>query len=228
MKRLLVVGVILLFLGSSIPVLAQSNENSQVIQTRKTTYPVNTTVSMYVIESKADGSIEKTTITLSADKNNQLQERLKSIQDPEARFSIYQEFGIIPKDASIEKYRLGMEFKAKQLGYNSTEPSSRLIPGNTIWIKKWMFCFVDIKAEFIFFPIRKFFTSLIPFPIPSVNLLIWFADPYLRVRGENYDFLAMQTFGFVGITVGYMLPGAYPGGSESWGFSVMCVGEFGR
>jgi hypothetical protein len=225
MKKLLVVGVILLFLGSSIPVLAQSNDNSQVYQTRKTTYPVNSTVSMYVIESKADGSIERTTITLSVDKNNQLQERLKSIQDPEARFSIYQEFDIIPKDASIENYRLGMEYRAKQLGYNSIEQSSQTMHNTSFSIKKWRFCFVNVDAEYILFPLRKAFTSIFPIPIPSINLLVLYGAAYLKVRGESYYLYSVQLFGFVGITIGYFTPPAYPAGSETWGFSVLCMGE---
>jgi hypothetical protein len=177
-------------------------------------------ITIAVIESKADGTSKKSTVTLSQDQYQKLKEDLNTIKDPIGRFTVFQKYGLIPKDMNAEKIRLGMEKRALQSGIIEEKQEIKQMVGEP---SEFM-CNVDVDGV-PFFPLRKLmFTSIIyGLPIPSINLLIVYPSPVdsLNVNGHDYGLVmnAVVMFGFVGYTVKHV----YPVSFESVGFCVLCL-----
>jgi hypothetical protein len=214
--------VVLLVLGSMSGVVGYQINNPNSSTNEK---PVR----IRVFESKADGTSKKTMVTISHDQFVQLQQELDGVHDSDGRFAIYQKYGLISKDVTLEKLRLGMEDRAKQLGISKGRQTllSKLSKNSIV---KGIFCKVYIYAYFIAFPLRKaiitFFDALIPIPIPSINFLVWYENVWdLTLNNVEYGFYVAQLIGFVGITIGLEEGGFYFAGCESWGFCALCLAE---
>jgi hypothetical protein len=204
--------VVLIILSSQTNVVGcQNNAHSSSISEKS--------ITIAAIESKADGTSKKSTVTLSQDQYQKLKEELNTIKDPVGRFTVYQKYGLIPKDMNAEKIRLGMEKRALQLGIMKEKHAIKQSVGEP---SEFM-CNVDVDGTTIF-PFRKLmFTSIITgLPIPSINLLVLYPGPlHVNVNGHDYGHgvNAVDMFGFVGYTVKLL----YPVSFESVGFCVLCL-----
>jgi len=115
MKKLLAVGVIVLFLGLAIA----PSINAIVDGSKPKLFSRNAddkTVKLVVYEYKADGTIEKNIVRLSYEKLNELKEEMQTVENIEERLSILKEYNLLPQDVTLEKLRAGMEEKAQRVG----------------------------------------------------------------------------------------------------------------
>jgi hypothetical protein len=101
----LVVGVIVLFISMGLqPAFAVDTNSSEK------------TVEITVRRYKADRTIEKTKVILSKEKAMELNERYRNINDPEIRFSLLKEYGLIPEDVTRDSLRQEMLGLAEEIG----------------------------------------------------------------------------------------------------------------
>ena len=111
MKKLLVVGVIVLFLGLAIAPSINANINRKLPRA-----VLNATddeiVEIIVTEFKLDGTIEKSTVEMSCQKAKELRKELKDVKNEEVRLSIYKKYNLISQDVTREQLRADMEERA--------------------------------------------------------------------------------------------------------------------
>jgi hypothetical protein len=208
--------IILIILSSQTSVVAY--------QTHTLNNPHNEeSITIAVIESKADGTSKKSTVTLSHDLYLQLNEELNGVKDPDRRFAVYQKYGLIPSNMTMEKLRLGMEGRA--LGKHTLLQKfgkNKIVLGT--------FCKVHVRAEVMLYPFfRKIIVgAVLPnIPLPSINFLnfYWLANP-LDVNDVSYNYYFFTQFiGFVGLTMIISYSPFYQDGFESWGYCILCLGE---
>jgi hypothetical protein len=206
--------VVLIILSSQTNVVGyQFNAHSSSISEKS--------ITIAVIESKGDGKSKKSTVTLSQDQYQKLKEDLNAVKDPIGRFTVYQKYGLIPKDVNAEKIRLRMEKRAQQSSINKEKQIILQRSGKPLDYP--FMCNVDVDGQTIF-PLRKaMFAAIITgLPIPSINLLIVYPSPFdFHENGHDYsqDAKVVEMFGFVGYTVELL----YPVSFESVGFCVVCL-----
>jgi len=224
MKKLVVAGFSLLAVG----LLVLGSQTSVVGYQTEGNGSVEKPVQVIVNENKADGSTKTTMVTLSSIQYLQLRQELKTAQDCNKRLAIYQKYGLIPKNVTMEKLRSGMEQREKQLGINSEQVSlshQKIILG----IK----CQVDAGGEFVVFPLRKMIFEFFYFiknpynyypGYKSYNLFIWIMSTSVIVNeGDVHSYGDVQLFGFVGYNCFYMA--WYTPTYESFGYCALCLGE---
>jgi hypothetical protein len=200
-------------------------------QTNVVGYQINTHSSSFseksipiaVIESKADGTSKKSTVTLSQDQYQKLKEDLNAIKDPIGRFTVYQKYGLIPKDMTAEKIRLRMEKRAQQSSINKEKQI--ILQRSSKPLDNPSMCNVDIKGDTVLpFGLRMFLAS-IGLVVHSINLLLLYIHPlYINVNGHDYSheyIFAVEMVGFVGYTVRPYDSLAF----ESVGFCVLCFSQ---
>jgi len=117
LKKGLVVGIILLFIGIAVaPSLsAQLNRNTSKITPNLND---NQTIEFIVTEFKSDGTKEDTILELSHEQAIKLIKDLKVTINPEEKLSLFKNYGFIPEYVTLEQLRLGMEEKTEINGLN--------------------------------------------------------------------------------------------------------------
>ena len=119
MKKIVGIAIILLFIGVAFAPSIDANTDISIVPSIK---PLKkNTISIQVTEFKADGTVEKTIVEMSQEEVKNLKEKLKQVNKIEERLDIYKEYGLIPKDATAEKLRTGMEEKANRMGFTKKE-----------------------------------------------------------------------------------------------------------
>jgi len=198
--------VVLLVLGSMTSVVGYQSHTINRSHNEKS-------ITIAVIESKADGTSKKSTVTLSQDQYQKLKEDLNAIKDPVGRFTVYQKYGLISKDMNAEKIRLRMEKRTLQ---------SSIYKENRIIFHR---CNVDVKGDTVLPPGLRRFLASIGLVVHSINLLLMYIEPiYLNVNGHDYSheyIFAVEMLGFVGYTVRPYDSLAF----ESVGFCVLCFSQ---
>ena len=107
-KKGLAVAVILLFIGVAFTPSISANVSRASIDSGM----AKITVSQY----NEDGTVEKTIVKLSKEKALELAKQPKHTDDPEERFLLYKEYGLIPEDVTRVQLRQKMLSVAEQLG----------------------------------------------------------------------------------------------------------------
>ncbi|MFO8133529.1 MAG: hypothetical protein R6U10_06345 [Thermoplasmatota archaeon] len=79
------------------------------------------TTQAYVTQYNADGSAERRTVTLSMQAVRHLKDRITGATSAEQRFSLLQEYGLLPADASLASWKTGMEQRAASLGLDQRD-----------------------------------------------------------------------------------------------------------
>jgi len=104
MRKLLIVGVIILFLGLAISpsINANVSKESELVEIKVSNY-------------REDGRAEKTTIKLSKEKASELAKQIRQSDDPEEQFLLHKEYGLIPEDVTREQLRQKMLRVAERL-----------------------------------------------------------------------------------------------------------------
>lgn len=108
MKKGIAIAVILLFISVAFAPSINANFSKTTIDGEM----AKVTVSLY----NADRTVEKTTVKLSKEKALELAKQLKHINDPEERFLLHKEYGLIPEDVTREQLRQKMLSVAERLG----------------------------------------------------------------------------------------------------------------
>ncbi len=125
MKKLLVVGVIVLFLGLAVAPSINANINR-----KQPKAVLNATdqdiVEIVVTEYKPDGTIEKSTLKMPYIKVKELRKELKDVKDEEERLSIYKKYNLISQNVTCEKLRADMDERARRLGLSKNKIENAL------------------------------------------------------------------------------------------------------
>jgi len=123
LKKLLVVGVIVLFLGLAIA--PSINADVDRLYLKPVTNSVfEETEEITISRYKADGTIEKTTVKLSKERALEFADRLKRTDDSDERFTLYKEYGLIPEDVTRESLRQEMLQLAERVGITEEKINS--------------------------------------------------------------------------------------------------------
>lgn len=85
-------------------------------QTTQVPSTLEETEEITISEFKPDGTVEKTIVKLSREKALWLAKQLRHTDDPEERFLLYKEYGLIPEDVTREQLRQKMLSAAERLG----------------------------------------------------------------------------------------------------------------
>jgi len=114
--KTLVAGVIILFIGVTIAPSINAFVDKSSIKTF--TNPIfDEIVEITVSRYKADSTVEKNKVLLSKEKALEFNERYKNTDEPEKRFSLLKEYGIIPDDVTRDSLREEMVNLAEELGF---------------------------------------------------------------------------------------------------------------
>ena len=130
LKKGLVIGIIILFVGVAIlPGTYANVSNLNTVQQEIVSFNINNrgelntvlfseedVVEILITENKPDGSIEETIALLPREQVKELSEELKEAREPEEKIAIYKEYELISQDVSLEQLRVGMLQKAQHLG----------------------------------------------------------------------------------------------------------------
>lgn len=73
-------------------------------------------VDVTIYEYKPDGTIEKSIVKMSHQKENELKIEIQETEDLEGQLLVYKKYDLIPQEITSEQLRLGMEEKAKRIG----------------------------------------------------------------------------------------------------------------
>ena len=112
--KILVIGVILLFIG--VTITPSINAITDKTSTNPNNIPlIGKTVEFTVFRYKADGSVDKTKVRLSKEKALEFNERYKSIDDSEKSFLLLKEYGLIPEEVKREQLQQEMLDLADEL-----------------------------------------------------------------------------------------------------------------
>jgi hypothetical protein len=247
-KGLVVVVIVLFMIIAFSPVINASNNT---IVSKPLFIPAKeNTVSLTVLEYKPDGTIEKSIVRMSKEQTEKLRGELKGVNDIDSRLSIYTKYNLIPKDATTEKLRLGMEEKARKF-----KPEIKMLQNlithrernyqQNIHFGMNLFCTVDVLS---FIGLRllggsSFITSIINYywvnshyALPSIDLfqistcLLGGLAAYNGRLNDSAIFGFLFTsfvFGFVGYYIveeDFRPLIFYYYISESLGYAVACLG----
>ncbi len=113
MNKLLVVGVIVLFLGLAIAPSINANDDRRLSKA-VTNFGMNR-VKVTVTEFKSDGSREATVVEITREQVNALMDELKGAKDLDERLSVLKDYSLIPQHVTIEQFKVGMEEKAQRM-----------------------------------------------------------------------------------------------------------------
>ena len=169
-RKILTYGFIILILSLSVsPVFAFDNKQ----QNHSSSSIKNKMIPIVVSEFKFDGTIEKKTMIISAQKLEEFRGELRSHNGEDERLRLYKEYGLIPHDVTIEYLKIGMEKKIRSMNLNKTnlEEISEIIdsrntlqPGRNGWRSdRNIMCFVtgDFMVGVKFLLGLSFVTSVI-------------------------------------------------------------------
>jgi hypothetical protein len=105
-KKGLVVGVVLLFIGTTFSSVVEASkvDNGLLKIKQKVEYKL---VRVNCYEFKSDGTIEKTTIMLPKSEHFQMRKSLSLTTSTEERLEVYKKFGVLPANVTIQKIKKG-------------------------------------------------------------------------------------------------------------------------
>jgi hypothetical protein len=106
MKKLLVIGVIGLFLGLACAPSITAN-----------VFKKSELVEIPVVEYNKNGEIKKTIVEITHEQLKKLRKELQEVDSIEDRLSIYKKYNLIPQDVTTEKLHEGIEERAKKMGF---------------------------------------------------------------------------------------------------------------
>jgi len=92
-----------------------------------------------ITEYKSDGSSEKIIKSISQKQAEQLVRDLKEVKDLEEVLTLYQNYGLISKDVTVEQLRVGMEKKKQSLGLTQEKLNELSSEMNTFMNKRLFF-----------------------------------------------------------------------------------------
>ena len=190
MKKLLVVGVIVLFLGLAIA----PSINAIVDGSKPKLFSRNAdckTVKLAVYEYKADGTIEKNIVRLSYEKLNELKEEIQTVENIEERLSILKEYNLLPQDVTLEKLRAGMERKAQRVGLTD-ERLEGIVNRLSLRNNNRVF-YMNRKCDIFSFVVGGIKLNFgLSFITSVINAFMFYKDPlYLSYLIPSIDFLKM-------------------------------------
>ena len=130
LKKGLVIGIIILFVGVAIlPGTYANISNLNTVQQKTVSFNINNrgelnrvlfseedVVEILITENKPDGSIEQTIVMLPREQVEELSEELKEAREPKEKIAIYKKHELIPQDVSLEQLKIGMLQKTQHLG----------------------------------------------------------------------------------------------------------------
>lgn len=82
------------------------------------------TTQAYVTRYRADGSAEQRAVTLSVQGVQAFKDKFIEANTAEQRFSLLQEYGLLPPDVSLEAWKAGMEQRAAALGLDQRDANN--------------------------------------------------------------------------------------------------------
>lgn len=106
MKKLLAVAVILLFFGVAFApsINAVDRNKSRIFRD----IPQGKMLRIPVLECKADGTRKTKMVSISRESAKELREKIIQVNTPEEKFLLFQQYGLIPEDLTLEQLRAEM------------------------------------------------------------------------------------------------------------------------
>ena len=145
MKKILVVGIILLFI--SVAVAPVINANDDVISTKTFSIPKKEdAVSITVIEYKPDRTVERTVFRMSPEQADSFHKEMSNAQDLDARLSIYKKYNLILQDVTVDSLRTGMQEKAQRMGLTQDDLISQFRSNRSLFLHVYRNIFCSISG----------------------------------------------------------------------------------
>jgi len=108
LRKSLAVCIILLFVAITFSPIINAQNNTIVSKSFSIPEKENT-VSITVLEYKADGTIGKSVVKLPKIQADRLRSELNNVKDLDTRLSLYKKYNLIPQDVTAETLRVGLE-----------------------------------------------------------------------------------------------------------------------
>ena len=173
-KKVLTVGIILLFLTIGFSPLINAHNNTTLTKVSLITQ-IKDVIPITVLEYKPDGTIEKTTIRMSREQANAFREEMRNAQDLDIKLSIYKKYNFISGNITVDVLRKWMEEKSQRFNLLNEIDHSK---SNHIFFNLACsvsgYCQLNYNGWFFVIP---FGTSLITMhqgrfsPVPSVDVI---------------------------------------------------------
>ncbi len=118
--KCLVVGIILLFVGVTIAPAINAIDESRMPKALSIPKKEDT-VSIRVLEYKADGTVEKSIVKMPCEQWMNYRAEIRDVRDVDTQLSIYKKYNLVPQNVTADTLRLGMEEKARRI-YRESGP----------------------------------------------------------------------------------------------------------
>ena len=146
MKKILVVGIILLFI--SVAVAPVINANDDVISTKTFSIPKKEdAVSITVIEYKPDRTVERTVFRISPEQTDSFHKEMSNAQDLETKLSIYKKYNLISQDVTVDSLRAGMEKRAEEMGLTQDGLMSQFRGNRSLFLHVYRNIFCSVSGS---------------------------------------------------------------------------------
>ena len=209
MKKLLAVGVIVLFLGVAIAPSINANDDRRlpksVINFGMNKFKVKVT------EFKPDGSREATVVEITREQLNALRDEFKDAKDLDERLSVLKDYSLVPQHVTIEQFKVGMEEKAQRMVFtkDKIEKNARWLAENR-YFKTNFNCyvsgtyFIGLKVLLGLSPLTGLINrwiwiyDLLPYTLPSCDLLQLHVSQGIDMETKNGTLPSFRVAGCLG------------------------------
>jgi len=206
MKKLLVFGVIVLFLGLAIAPSINANVDRRLPKS-VINFGMNK-VKVTVTEFKPDGSREATVVEITREQVNALRDELKGAKDLDERLSVLKDYSLVPQHVTIEQFKVGMEEKAQRMVFTKDKIARSLSQNRHFKIN--FNCYVSAGTLFGFksllglSPLTGLINRLIwlydllPYTLPSCDLLQLHVSQGIEIETKNGTLPSFRVAGCLG------------------------------
>ena len=193
-RKCLVVGIILLFLTIGFSPIINADHNT--VQETIDRVPVT------ILESRPDGTVEKTAVRMTHEQADSFHEELRNAHDLDIKLSIYKKYNLISQDVTVDSLREGMEKRAQEMGLTQNGLMLQFRSNRSLFLNVYRNLFCSVSGGeldwdgFCFPPIGQGFRFL--------GMLFFITDCYISLKGLLGEFylekcLFVKLVGFVGI-----------------------------
>ncbi len=103
MRKWLIIGISLLFVGITYSPVSDANKVDELFTIKQ--IPSEKSIQIHCYEYKSDGTIEKTIISLPKSEYHEMKQALWQITSLEEKLDVYQRYGIIPSNITIQQMK---------------------------------------------------------------------------------------------------------------------------
>jgi len=124
-RKCLAVGIILLFVGIAYAPVINAIDESRIPKALSIPKK-DDSVSITVLEFKADGTVEKSIVKMPCEQWMNYRAEIRDVRDVDTKLSVYKKYNLVPQNVTADTLRLGMEEKARRI-YRESGPLCDLV-----------------------------------------------------------------------------------------------------